>query len=169
MKNLTAFLLFVCAVANAQFPANGSVSALSSDGTPTALEVQQAQIVAHTKGFVAYSSKTYYEVRGNRSPVRFHAGVPLLFALPPSEGNPSALYVLRKLTPSKKAREVQILSLTANPFGARMSSDTDSSKIQLQFSRSSDSSFLATTPPLEPGEYELNAIGSASFYCFGVD
>ena len=168
MKKMGLLLLIACAVCSAQNPASGVISALAPSGALVTLEPEHAQIAAHTKGFMAYSSKAYYVVHGSRSPVRFQSPAALTFVLPSSPVDPSTLFMLRRLTATKKSREVQILSLSANPFGARITDETDSANVPLSFTRTG-ASIRATTGELKPGEYAMSTVGSYDFYCFGVD
>src|SRR3569623_1562207 len=87
------------------------------------LERQSAVIKGKAGGFLVVSMKSSSEFPGAKSPVRFQSGQPLEFVvrsplLSLSAQDPNTFYVLRKLNPKKKSRELIIMSGHASPIGA---------------------------------------------------
>lgn len=148
-------------------------AALSASGDLIALEHETATIHAGGGGFMIASSKAAYEISGQKSPVRFHQTPELVFivrsALAQTDTNPSTLYVLRKLDPKKKMREIAFSTGHFTPLGGHATTDLNAGQIPISFARYGASSYRITAANLAPGEYALSRAYGQDVYCFGVD
>ena len=148
-------------------------AALSASGDLVPLEHQTAAIHAGGGGFMVASSKAAYEVPGEKSPVRFHSAPELVFVvrstLAQTDTNPATLYVLRKLDPKKKTREIAFSTGHFTPFGGHATTNLNAGQIPINFARYGTSSYRITASNLPPGEYALSRIYGQDVFCFGVD
>ena len=137
------------------------------------LERQTATIHGKASGFIVMSMKASSEFPGAKSPVRFHSDQTLDLivrsALAPSTVDPNTLYVLRKLDPKKKSRELVIMAGHASPVGASTKTDLAEGVLPVTFARYGTSSIRMTTGSLAPGEYAISRPYAQTVFCFGVD
>jgi hypothetical protein len=179
MKKVAMFLMFLVALtALAQAPVKepefaDTFAALSASGDLVPLEHETASIRAGGGGFMVASGKAAYEIPGEKSPVRFHSAPELLFvvrsSLAQTDTDPATLYVLRKLDPKKKNREIAFSTVHATPFGGHSTINLNAGQIPLAFARYGASSYRITASNLAPGEYALSRIYGQDVFCFGVD
>ena len=110
---------------------------------------------------------------GEKSPVRFHRAPELVFivrsSLAQTDTDPATLYVLRKLDPKKKTREIAFSTGHFTPFGGHATTNLNAGQIPISFARYGTSSYRITATNLAPGEYALSRIYGQDVYCFGVD
>ena len=148
-------------------------AALSASSDLIPLEHETATIHAGGGGFMIASSKAAYEISGQKSPVRFHQTPELVFivrsALAQTDTNPATLYVLRKLDPKKKTREIAFSTGHFTPLGGHATTDLNAGQIPISFARYGTSSYRITAASLAPGEYALSRAYGQDVYCFGVD
>jgi hypothetical protein len=148
-------------------------AALSATGDLIPLEHETATIHAGGGGFMVASSKAAYEISGEKSPVRFHRAPELVFivrsSLAQTDTNPATLYVLRKLDPKKKTREIAFSTGHFTPFGGHATTNLNAGQIPISFARYGTSSYRITATNLAPGEYALSRVYGQDVYCFGVD
>ena len=179
MKQFTKLLIFlVTLTAFAQTPVKepqfaDTFSALSASGDLIPLEHETATIRAGGGGFIVASSKAAYEIPGERSPVRFHSAPELMFvvrsSLAQTDTNPATLYVLRKLDPKKKNREIAFSTGHFTPLGGHATTNLNAGQLPIAFERYGASSYRITASNLAPGEYALSRIYGQDVFCFGVD
>ena len=114
-------------------------AAVSASGDLIPLEHQAARIHAGGGGFMIASSKAAYEISGQKSPVRFHQTPESVFivrsALAQTDTNPATLYVLRKLDPKKKTREIAFSTGHFTPLGGHATTDLNAGQIPNSFAR----------------------------------
>jgi len=148
-------------------------AALSASGDLIPLEHETATIHAGGGGFMIASSKAAYEISGQKSPVRFHQTPELVFVvrsvLAQTDTNPATLYVLRKLDPKKKTREIAFSTGHFTPLGGHATTDLNAGQIPISFARYGTSSYRIAAANLAPGEYALSRAYGQDVYCFGVD
>ncbi len=148
-------------------------AALSATGDLIPLEHETATIRAGGGGFMVASSKAAYEISGQKSPVRFHQAPELVFivrsSLAQTDTDPATLYVLRKLDPKKKTREIAFSTGHFTPFGGHATTNLNAGQIPITFVRYGKSSYRITATNLAPGEYALSRVYGQDVYCFGVD
>lgn len=148
-------------------------AALSASSDLIPLEHQAAAIHAGGGGFMVASSKAAYEIPGEKSPVRFHRAPELVFivrsSLARTDTDPATLYVLRKLDPKKKTREIAFSTGHFTPFGGHATTNLNAGQIPISFARYGTSSYCITATNLAPGEYALSHMYGQDVYCFGVD
>ena len=148
-------------------------AALSASGDLVPLEHETATIHAGGGGFIVANSKAAYEIPGEKSTVRFHSAPELVFivrsSLAQTNIDPATLYVLRKLDPKKKTREIAFSTGHFTPFGGHSTTNLNAGQIPITFSRYGASSYRITVSNLAPGEYALSRIYGQDVFCFGVD
>jgi hypothetical protein len=148
-------------------------AALSTSGGLIPLEHETATIHAGGGGFMVASSKAAYEVSGEKSPVRFPRAPELVFivrsSLAQTDSDPATLYILRKLDPKKKTREIAFSTGHFTPFGGHATTNLNAGQIPISFARYGISSYRIATANLAPGEYALSRVYGQDVYCFGVD
>jgi len=148
-------------------------AALSASSDLIPLEHETATIHAGGGGFMIASSKAAYEISGQKSPVRFHQTPELVFVvrsvLAQTDTNPATLYVLRKLDPKKKTREIAFSTGHFTPLGGHATTDLNAGQIPISFARYGTSSYRIAAANLAPGEYALSRAYGQDVYCFGVD
>ncbi len=148
-------------------------AALSPSGDLIPLEHETATIHAGGGGFMVASSKAAYEISGQKSPVRFHQAPELLLivrsSLAQTDTDPATLYILRKLDPKKKTREIAFSTGHFTPFGGHATTNLNAGQIPISFARYGASSHRITATKLAPGEYALSRVYGQDVYCFGVD
>jgi hypothetical protein len=146
---------------------------LSASGDLVPLERETAKIRAGGGGFMVASSKAAYEIPGEKSPARFHSASELAFvvrsSLAQTTTDPATFYVLRKLDPKKKNREIAFSTGHFTPFGGHATTNLNAGQILLTFARYGASSYRITASNLAPGEYALSRIYGQDVFCFGVD
>ena len=179
MKKTTMFLMFLVALAAlAQAPVKepefaDTFAALSASGDLIPLEHETATIHAGGGGFMVASSKAAYEISGEKSPVRFHRAPELVFivrsSLAQTDTDPATLYVLRKLDPKKKRREIAFSTGHFTPLGGHATTNLNAGQVPLVFARYGASSYRITASNLAPGEYALSRMYGQDVFCFGVD
>ncbi len=148
-------------------------AALSASGDLVPLERETAKIRAGGGGFMVASSKAAYEIPGEKSPVHFHSASELAFvvrsSLAQTATDPATFYVLRKLDPKKKNREIAFSTGHFTPFGGHATTNLNAGQIPISFTRYGTSSYRLTAANLAPGEYALSRVYGQDVYCFGVD
>jgi hypothetical protein len=148
-------------------------AALSASGDLVPLERETTTIHAGGGGFMVASSKAAYEIPGENSPVRFHSAPELVFvvrsSLAQTDTDPATLYVLRKLNPKKKNREIAFSTGHFTPLGGHMTTNLNAGQLPLAFARYGASSYRVTASNLAPGEYALSRIYGQDVFCFGID
>jgi hypothetical protein len=148
-------------------------AALSASGDLIPLEHGTATIHAGGGGFVVASSKAAYEISGEKSPVRFNRAPELVFIVrspvAKTDTDPAALYVLRKLDPKKKTREIAFSTGHFTPFGGHATTNLNAGQIPISFAHYGLTSYRITAANLAPGEYALSRVYGQDVYCFGVD
>lgn len=179
MKRTAIVVMFLVAMAAvAQAPVKepefaDTFAGLSPSADLVPLEHQTATIRAGGGGFMVASSKAAYEIPGEKSSVRFHSAPELSFVVRSSfaqtDTNPATVYVLRKLEPKKKNREIVFSSGRFTPFGGHATTNLNAGQIQLTFARYGASSYRISVSNLAPGEYALSRIYGQEVFCFGVD
>jgi hypothetical protein len=124
-------------------------------------------------GFMVASSKAAYEIPGEKSPVRFHSAPELVFvvrsSLAQTDTDPATFYVLRKLDPKKKNREIAFSTGHFTPLGGHVTTNLNAGQLPLAFARYGASSYRVTASNLAPGEYALSRIYGQDVFCFGID
>jgi hypothetical protein len=120
-------------------------------GKLISLERETAAIRGKASGFVVMSTKAVSEFPGAKSPVRFPPDQPIDFLvrspLATSTVDPNTLYVLRKLNPKKKSRELVIMAGKVTPIGGSAKTDLAQSVLPVTFARYGASSIKITTRP----------------------
>ncbi len=179
MKTIATLVICLLALVSfAQTPVKepefaDTFAALSPSGDLIPLEHATATIHAGGGGFMVASSKAAYEISGQKSPVRFHQAPELLFivrsALAQTDTNPATLYVLRKLDPKKKTREIAFSTGHFTPLGGHATTDLNAGQLPVSFARYGTSSYRISAANLAPGEYALSRVYGQDVYCFGVD
>jgi hypothetical protein len=148
-------------------------AALSASGDLVPLERETATIHAGGGGFMVASSKAAYEIPGEKSPVRFHSAPELVFvvrsSLAQTDTDPATFYVLRKLDPQKKNREIAFSTGHFTPLGGHVTTNLNAGQLPLAFARYGASSYRVTASNLAPGEYALSRIYGQDVFCFGID
>ena len=148
-------------------------AALSASGDLVPLERETATIHAGGGGFIVASSKVAYEIPGEKSPVRFHSAPELVFvvrsSLAQTDTDPATFYVLRKLDPKKKNREIAFSTGHFTPLGGHVTTNLNAGQLPLAFARYGASSYRVTASNLAPGEYALSRIYGQDVFCFGID
>ena len=174
-------LLAICLMALASFaqaPVKepefaDTFAALSASGDLIPLEHQAATIHVGGGGFMVASSKAAYEISGDKSPVHLHRAPHLVFivrsSLAQTDTDPATLYVLRKLDPKKKTREIAFSTGHFTPFGGHATTNLNAGQIPISFAHYGTSSYRITAANLAPGEYALSRVYGQDVYCFGVD
>ena len=179
MKKITASLIFLFAfTALAQAPVKepefaDTFAALSASSDLVPLEHQTAAIHAGGGGFMVASSKAAYEIPGEKSPVRLHNAPELVFVVRSSiaqtDTDPASLYVLRKLDPKKRNREIAFSTGHFTPLGGHVTTNLNAGQLPITFTRYGASSYRISASNLAPGEYALSRIYGQDVFCFGVD
>ena len=143
-------------------------------GTLQPLERQNLTYKGKASGFMVMNMKTVSEFPGGRSTVRFKGGQQLDFvvrtAFAPSAVDPNSVYCLRKLSTTKKTREIVIMAGHLSPVGGSTTVGFAGGVLPVNFSRYGSSSLkLSTTAELPSGEYALGRMYGPTVFCFGVD
>jgi hypothetical protein len=146
---------------------------ITATGDPVPLERETAALRSGGGGFIVASGKAAYEIPGEKSTVRFHAGQLPDFvvrsAFPQTNTDPASMYVLRRLDIKKKRREIAFSTTHITPFGGHSTTNLNANQIPIAFARYGNSSYRITVTSLAPGEYALSRIYGQQVFCFGVD
>lgn len=172
---ILAALLVAAATLTAQVPEPEFANVfVAVDGSKLVqLERETATIKAGGGGFIVAGAKAAYEVPGSKSPVRFHSGQPLDFAVrtPLAGGavDPGGMFILRHLESKKRGREAVFMNGHFSPIGGSTTTDLSRGSVPVTFSKYGEQSIKISAGPLPPGEYALSVSYGQSLFCFGVD
>ncbi len=140
--------------------------------TTLPLEHEKVTLVSSASGFFSYKSSGAWVVRGDKSPVRFHAGMPISvvirFVSDPHAPLPAQEFILRRLDVKRKRREIVIVTGHSSAFGSSVQTDAMAGALPVKFTQNSQG-YSSDPTPLQPGEYALTQPGGSDWYCFGVD
>jgi len=142
-------------------------------GTLVPLERQAPATRSNAHGFFVMNLTTVSEYPGAKSPVRFKSGERFDFVVrtvvPVFAVDPNTIYVLRKLDPKKKTRDVPIMTAHFSPLGTSTTTTPAEGILPVEFSRYGSSSLKMTSGELVPGEYAVGPVHGPAVFCFGVD
>lgn len=136
------------------------------------LERQMAARKWKTKALGFGGGRLGYELKGGKSPVRFHAGSKMEFVVRVESFNkrsPEEILQLSTLKEKKDKRE--LITTKIGPMGTGSTTDQAAGAVAFTAHRYGDSSFKITpSSPLPAGEYAIRmTVAPGTFFCFGVD
>jgi hypothetical protein len=142
----------------------------SSSGKLMPLERQNANMKAKAKAFGIGGSSSFYEVKGDKSKVRFKAGKPMEFVVRgiPRQVDPSQMIQMVQFDIKKGKRRWQFGGSGA--FGTNAGTTFEEGAIMFNAAPYGKESLkISPAEPLKPGEYGISAAMGQQYFCFGVD